>query len=47
MPSRFRESRGPLGELTHLSGQDQLHLISDLEVFDIEHNQLVKVAGLC
>jgi hypothetical protein len=47
VPSRFRESRGPLGELTHLSGQDQLHLISDLEVFDIEHNQLVKVAGLC
>ena len=47
VPSRFRESRGPLGELTYLSGQDQLHLISDLEVFDIEHNQLVKVAGLC
>jgi hypothetical protein len=47
VPSRFRESRGPLGELTYSSGQNRFHLISDLEVFDIEHNQLIKVAGLC
>ena len=47
VPSRFRESRGPLGELTYLSGQDRLNLISELEVFDIEHNRLVMIGGLC
>lgn len=47
VPSRFRESRGPLGELTFLRGQDRFRLISDLEVFDIEHNQLVKISSLC
>jgi hypothetical protein len=45
VPSRFRESRSQAGELTFVSGQDRLRVIQEMEVFDVERNQLIKIAN--
>jgi hypothetical protein len=45
VPSRFRESRSRAGELTFVSGQDRLRVIQEMEVFDVERNQLIKIAN--
>lgn len=44
--SKFRESRNESGQLTFVSGDERLGIISDMEVFDFMRNQLVKVSSL-
>jgi len=39
--SKFRESRGPQGELTFVQGTDRVKLIEDIPVLDIHQNKLV------
>jgi len=43
--SRFRESRDQSGALTIVNGPDRLRVIQEMEVFDIERNQLTKIAS--
>jgi len=43
--SRFRESRSQSGALTFATGPDRLRVIQEMEVFDIERNQLTKIAS--
>jgi hypothetical protein len=38
--SRFRESRGPAGNLTYVSGRDRFNEISHLQVWDVAENKL-------
>jgi hypothetical protein len=42
--SRFRESRGPGGGLTFLSGNRRLWEIREMDVIDIERNRRIKIA---
>lgn len=44
--SRFRESRGPLGQLSFLQGEQPLREIQNMEVFAIEHALTIKIADL-
>ena len=44
--SKARESRDKSGQLTFVSGGERLRIISDLDVFDFEQGQLVKVSTL-
>jgi hypothetical protein len=39
--SRFRESRGPRGELTLLSGAERLEAIADLPLYDVETGETI------
>jgi hypothetical protein len=41
--SRFRESRGPDGRLTFLTGDARLSAIADMQVTDVERNALVRL----
>lgn len=44
--ARFRESRNAEGDLTYLGSAARLQEISDMEVFDIEHAAMVRIADL-
>jgi hypothetical protein len=44
--SKSRESRNESGQATFISGDERLGIISDMEVFDFERTQLVKVSTL-
>jgi hypothetical protein len=44
--SNFRESRNENGQLTFVPGGERLGIISEMQVFDFEQNQLVKVSTL-
>ncbi len=44
--SRFRESRDAQGKLSYVSGPERINLISDMTVFDLEKNSLVKIKEL-
>ena len=44
--ARFRESRNAEGDLTYLGSAARLHEISSMEVFDIEHAAMVRIADL-
>ncbi len=44
--SKFRESRDQKGNLTFVSGDDRIKLISDCEVFDFEKNGIFKIKNL-
>ena len=44
--SKARESRDPDGQATFVSGEDRLRLIANMEVFDIEHQKLLRLADL-
>jgi hypothetical protein len=44
--SHFRESRSPLGELSYLSGDDRLHEIRNMDVYDIEQKQISKIVDV-
>jgi hypothetical protein len=44
--SRYRESRDADGNLTYLSGADRAHAIADLELWDVEREELVRVGEL-
>jgi len=41
--SRFRQSRGPGGQLTYLSGAARLQAIADMPLVDVERNQTIRV----
>lgn len=44
-PSRFRESRGPAGELTYVSDRmERLRLMRDMPVHDVESDRAVTIA---
>jgi hypothetical protein len=46
-PSRFRESRGPDGELSYVSDhRDRLALFADMPLWDIDRSETVTVASL-
>jgi hypothetical protein len=44
--SRYRESRDQEGNLTYLSGPDRRRAIADLQVWDLEREQLVRLGEL-
>ena len=44
--SKVRESRNESGQLTFVAGGERLGIISEMQVFDFEQNQLVKVSTL-
>jgi hypothetical protein len=44
--SHFRESRSPLGELSYLSGNDRLHEIRNMDVYDVEQKQISKIVDV-
>jgi hypothetical protein len=44
--SRYRESRDEAGNLTYLAGPDRRRAIADLQVWDLEHEQLVRLGEL-
>jgi hypothetical protein len=44
--SKARESRDPDGHLTFVSGEDRLRLISDMQVFDLERQKLLRLSDL-
>ncbi len=45
-PSRHRDSRDQIGELSFTSGQDRLDLIKDMPVIDIKDDRLVTLSSL-
>jgi hypothetical protein len=44
--SRFRESRGPDGSLTYVSGEKKLEVIKDLPVYSVENNEEISIGKL-
>ncbi len=44
--SKFRESRDQSGNLTFVSGDNRIKLISDCEVFDFDRNRISKIGNL-
>lgn len=44
--SRFRESRDPEGRLTYIAGQERLHEIRDMSVYDVDSGKTVPVKDL-
>jgi hypothetical protein len=44
--SRFRESRGPDGQLTLLRGADRLKTIADMPLYDIDSGTTIRAADL-
>jgi hypothetical protein len=44
--SRFRDSRDERGKLTYLSGTARLEIIRDMQVVDVEHERVVRIADL-
>lgn len=44
--SMFRESKGPRGELTFVSGDARLKLIADMPLYDLESNATIRVSEL-
>jgi hypothetical protein len=44
--SKFRESRDQSGNLTFVSGENRINLISDCEVFDFDKNSVCKIKDL-
>jgi len=44
--SKFRESRDKNGNLTYISGSRRIEVIKDMELFDIEKGEIVKIADI-
>jgi hypothetical protein len=45
-PSKFREARNAKNELLYINGPDRLKLISDLDIYDLDLNKVVKINTL-
>ncbi len=44
--SRFRESRDPQGRLSFVGGKERIRLMSDMPIWDVEQQKMIKLAEL-